>query len=246
LDPSGINEAILALKAYGVPGIVLMSYIINLIPGFPAIYLIVIASIAIAVDDPYYETLLVVAGGVGAGLGKATLFLAAKTLGGRLAGGEGARRAKYLVEHAGKSLFIIVFLFAALPLPDDALYLPLGAAGYRLASFVLAVITGKAVMTLIVVALANAARTYIDSLLARPSTSTVAIIEGVVVFIVSMAFFMALIYKVDWPRVITTYTKHGGRAAFRVLLEEIAGLISRGFEAIAEVFSFKNKGRSEA
>lgn len=244
MDPSTLEEALVALKAYGVPGITLMSYIVNLIPGFPAVYLIVIASIAIAVNDPYYESLLVVAGGVGAGLGKVTLFLAAKTLGGRITGREGARRARYLVEHAGKSLFIIVFLFAALPLPDDALYLPLGAAGYRLASFTAAVVAGKTLMTLIVVALADVARSYIEAVASSASTSPTAIIEGFIVFAVSMAFFMALIYKVDWPRVISAYARHGGRAALKAFIEEVEALISRGFEAVVSALGLRNKSRS--
>ncbi|GAB6148329.1 VTT domain-containing protein [Stetteria hydrogenophila] len=236
MNATGLGDVILALKTYGVPGIALMSYMANLIPGFPAVYLIVIASLALAVSDPYYHALLVLAGGLGSGLGKITLFLAARGLGHRIARGESARRARYLVEHAGRSLFITVFLFASLPLPDDALYLPLGAAGYKLTSFAAAVLAGKTVMTLIVVALARAARGYL-SLITGPQATTSSIIEGLVAFVVSMAFFTALIYKVDWPRVITAYTSHGAKTALYVLAEEIMGLITRGLKAIASLLS---------
>ncbi len=226
MDASALQEAILGLKAYGVPGILVMSYVINLIPAFPAIYLAVMASIAVAVDDPYYEAALVIAGGVGAGLGKLTLFLAAKMLGGRLARGAAASRARYLVEHAGGSLFIIVFLFAALPLPDDSLYLPLGAAGYSTTLFAVAVVVGKTVMSAIVVGLANAAEAYLERVLALGSSGDVlAMARDLAVFAIATVIFTAAIYKVDWPRVIDAYTRHGVLKAAEAMGEELVKVI---------------------
>ena len=219
---AGLKDAILELKSYGVPGILVMSYLINLIPAFPAIYLAVMASIAVAVDDVYYEAALVLAGGVGAGLGKVTLFLAAKTLGGRLARGAAASRARYLVEHAGGSLFIIVFLFAALPLPDDSLYLPLGAAGYSTTLFAVAVTLGKTVMGAVVVGLANAAEAYLERLMAMmTSGDMLGLARDLAVFVAATIVFTLAIYRVDWPRVIDAYTRHGALKAAEVMAEEL-------------------------
>lgn len=243
MDPGRLSDALMALKEYGAPGIALMAFVINLIPGFPALYLLVIASMALAVNDPYYDAMLVLAGGIGSGLGKVTLFTAARVFGGRIVGEESARRAKYLVEHAGRSLFVLVFLFALLPLPDDSLYLPLGSAGYKLTLFTPAVIAGKTLMTLSVVVASRAARSYVDLIAGSASTSPAALAAGILGMVALMVFMFALIYKVDWPRVAQAYAERGWVAGTRVLLEEIAGIVSRGLSLIGGALGHRNRDR---
>jgi len=144
----GIVEVIVeAVKVLGPLGILVISFLGNAIPYSTIPYLIFIINYAAMISD---NTVLLLAaallGGLGAALGKIIVYGVGRAA--RLALSEESKNNLELFTRiAGKSVFIAVFLFAALPLPDDILYVPLGVTGYSAFKFFIAVALGKIIIT---------------------------------------------------------------------------------------------------
>ncbi len=215
------------LNEYGPPGLFLVSFISNAIPGFPAIYLTFIGTYAAVVEDPAGGILAVVLSGVGAGLGKLFVFLSSRTLAGL---SEAVRRkreeARWIVDEAGKGIFIMVFLFAALPLPDDLLYIPLGLTGYRIFSFAAAVILGKIVLTAMAYLLGRAYRSAFERFLAgETGVNMDALFAGIIVGTVIVS---AIVLAMDWRRIYEAYRSRGPLHGLAVMLLEVLRILSFG------------------
>jgi len=224
------------LNEYGPPGLFLVAFISNLIPGFPAIYLTFIGTYAAVVDDPASSLLAVVLAGLGAGLGKVVVFLSSRVLGGM---SERIRRkreeTRWLIDEAGKGIFLMVFLFAALPLPDDVLYIPLGLTGYRLASFAVAVILGKIVQTGMVYLLGRAYRSAFEKFVAgeAPQDNLGLFIGGIFIGTVIVTL---VIFTMDWQRIYRAY-KDGGA------VEGVKTFIIEVFRALIYILTLGRIGR---
>ena len=213
------------LNEYGLPGLFLVSFISNAIPGFPAIYLAFVGTYAAINPDPENALLVIVVSGVGAGLGKLLVFLSSRAI--SKASNKLSKlreQTEWLSEEAEKGVFILVFLFAALPLPDDLLYIPLGLTGFRVISFAAAVITGKIVLTGLVYVLGQAYRSLFQSL---TSTSTRNNLGLLVAGAVAGSIIVTLIVlKMDWRRIYTAYKRGGKLRATIILFEEFVRVVS--------------------
>jgi len=229
---ASLVELLNRLNEYGLPGLFAAAFISNLIPGFPAIYLAFVGTYAAIVDDPAGGMLAVLAAGVGAGLGKVAVFLASRALAGM---SESLRRkrdeARWLLDRAGGSLFLLVVLFAALPLPDDILYIPLGATGYRLVSFTIAVIVGKTIQTALAFFLGRAYRSAFEKLFGVGLDSTTAP-EDLEVFVAGMIIgaliITAIIFAIDWRRIYEDYERGGPLAGLKRFILEIVRVLTLG------------------
>ncbi len=227
-----VVELLNKLNEYGPAGLFAAAFVSNLIPGFPALYLAFVGTYAAVVDDPARGALAIVAAGVGAGLGKVAVFLASRTLTGF---SESLRRkreeARWLLDRAGSSLLILVFLFAALPLPDDVLYIPLGATGYKLASFAAAVIAGKIAQTALAYFLGRAYRSLFEKLFGVTPSGGVGVESGQLgLFIAGMfvgaVVVTAIIFLIDWRRVYEDYSSRGPLAGLKRLILEIVRILT--------------------
>jgi len=105
-----------------------------------------------------------------------------------------------------RSLFSAVFLFAALPLPDDLLYVPISISMYNPYKFFTAVFLGK---TLIVGVTAIIGRGVSIAFGGNP------ILSGVTSFVLSI-LLLVLIVKLDWEKIIVEASDAG---RLRVLIE---------------------------
>ncbi len=218
-EVSGIIEA---LSQYGPPGLFLAAFISNLIPGFPAIYLAVVGTYAAIVDNPYANALALLAAGVGAGLGKTMVFYISNILGQRSKAVKRRREEhKWLFERAGKGVLVTVFLFAALPLPDDILYIPLGVAGYRLIPFMISVILGKIVLTMIAVFLGRIYRQFISKFMIGSAMDTGLGLEIVIAGAIIGALILSYItLTMDWKTIFNVYKEKGILPAAKKLVVE--------------------------
>lgn len=216
-----LHDIMETLNQYGPPGIFLAAFISNLIPGFPAIYLAFIATYAAVVDNPVGGVLAVVAAGVGAGLGKVVVFLASRALTGA---SERLRRkreeARVVLEKARSQILLLVFLFAALPLPDDVLYIPLGAAGYRMLYFALAVIAGKTVQTAMIYAMGRAYKAVAGNLASSPIFYAGMFIGALVI--------TYIVFSIDWKGVYEEYEVRGKKRATIRFLQELLRVLTLG------------------
>jgi len=110
---------------------------------------------------------------------------------------EGAKR---LIQDYG---MIVIFLFAALPLPDDLILVPLGMLRYSLRKALIAAFLGKVVMC---VAVAYAGRFSFE--LVRDIFVSGGPLGGVVSIVLLVLLLVAMI-KIDWTRFLGRETVEG-------------------------------------
>jgi len=94
------------------------------------------------------------------------------------------------------------FVAAATPIPDDLIYIPLGLAKYNPRRFFIATLTGKFVLSYIIVIIAHyVGLSILDPLLENvESTSTIYI--GMIVFAVILTVMVILVLRLDWARIL--------------------------------------------
>jgi len=218
-----IQTFIESLRSYGLAGLFLASLLSNLIPMFPAIYLSLVVLLSAIMEGLWWKALVIAVGGVGAGIGKFIVFYTSNIVG-RKALRKRSELEK-LMRSTGKSVPLIVFLFASLPLPDDVLYIPLGAAGYKPLSFLIAVTLGKIVLTAIVAGLGSTANRVLQSFLMSGDVGYMNFAEAIIVLVVGTAIFLAVIYYVNWSRVLEATLRGGFLAGTKAFLLELKRLI---------------------
>jgi membrane protein DedA with SNARE-associated domain len=138
----GIAET---LFEYRFLGIFLLSLIANSIPfvGLPYLNVLVLMT-------PFMESwelaIVAVLSALGATLGKLVIYFLGRGVGHTLP--EKSRENLFFFQKLLRRWGILaIFLFAASPLPDDVLYIPLGMAKYKLHHYFLAVLFGKVIVT---------------------------------------------------------------------------------------------------
>lgn len=227
MDEGSIVLLVEELRRYGPAGLAVLAFISNLIPGFPALYLSLLASYAVLTGGLVDSMIAVVSVGVGAGFGKLALFMIAKYLGSRFELVRRRREALISLTTRRRSLLITVFLFAALPLPDDLLYIPLGVAGFNTLVFLVGVVTGKIVMALVVFLLGSSAKWVIDLSLPRLGELTLTNIAILVASTLIPAMIISyVVVSIDWLRVYKAYAESGEGEAAKVLVKEIADIVT--------------------
>jgi membrane protein DedA with SNARE-associated domain len=193
-----------------------ISFVGNAIPYMTVPYLAVIAGYAAAINDLWLRLLFTVVSGIGAGLGKVVVFLVGR--GARfLVSPETRRNMELVARLARRSTFLAVFAFAALPLPDDVLYVPLGLMGYSLPLFTLAVVLGKILITGAAVLLGAGVSAVIveaDPTLAAVAAATAGIVISLIVA------------RIRWVRVVEAYEAKGLWSALLVLGAEIISALT--------------------
>ena len=143
---------------------------------------------------------------LGAALGKVVVFFTSRKIGEAVMGRE-AEYAKRLFEKISKwGIDLAVVAFAASPLPDDVLYIPLGMAGYSLKRFFVAVLAGKAVLAVILVFFfGELGSLFLDTL----GVAGVALTIGLAVL------GSVLVARVKWSAVLQAYEAEGAKAALK-------------------------------
>jgi len=213
-----LGELLESIKNYGPWGVLALALFSNLIPGFPAVYLTIVVSYAAVEKDNVTGLLaMILAGGLGAGIGKFVEFYLSDVLSSRVKRIESKRRAlKRILARTTWEMALLVFLFAALPLPDDVLYIPLGAAGYNKLVFLASVTLGKIVLTALVAG--------IGAFLGWLTTENMAL--SVAAIVAGTIILLALLFAVDWESVLEGYEERGWRGAVNALCKELSRLLN--------------------
>jgi membrane protein YqaA with SNARE-associated domain len=181
---------------YGYLGAFFISIFGNFTVFFPVPYVITIYAFGATLNP----LLLGISCGLGATIGEFSAYMIGR--GGRRViderYGEKLETAKRLVQSYGMT---VIFLFAALPLPDDLILIPLGMLRYNLRKAIIAMFLGKLVMC---TAVAYAGR-YSYSFIRDVFSSS-----GWVGGVLSTLLLVVLIYimlKVDWDPYIDRMEK---------------------------------------
>jgi uncharacterized membrane protein YdjX (TVP38/TMEM64 family) len=215
-----IEELMRELQKYGPAGIFLAALVSNLIPGFPAIYLTFVSAYAAIVHDIRSQALVVLAAGVGAGIGKIFIFYTSNFIASRSTRVRRMRSEyQWLLRSGRLGIFVAILLFASLPLPDDVLYIPLGITGFSPLWFAVGVILGKIILTLIVLVLGNAYWSLAEELFPGDTEGTVNWPLAMTGLVVGTLLFTGFIFSIDWKKVYEAYSKQGFRKGTLVLLK---------------------------
>ena len=110
----------------------------------------------------------------------------------------------------GGSSFLLALVFAALPLPDDIVFVPLGIIKYSPVKTFIALYSGKFVLTILITYAARSSQGGLEDLLG--GGLYVSILSAVIVVLVAI-----LLMRVDWEEVLV----EGRRGMIRRLLKGI-------------------------
>ena len=94
------------------------------------------------------------------------------------------------------------FVAAATPMPDDIIFIPLGLAKYNPKRFFIATLTGKIVLSYVIVFISHyVGLSFIEPFLENVDDTTPVYI-GIVVFAAIMTAIIVLLLKLDWQRIM--------------------------------------------
>jgi membrane protein YqaA with SNARE-associated domain len=190
----------LALQ-YGYFGIFLISFIGALSIFFPIPYTVII--FALGGLESFEPLLIAVAAGLGAAIGEFSGYLLG--MGGRKIIGERyKKRMDLLVRLFNRFGPIMIFLFALTPLPDDLLFIPLGAMRYNVVRAFIPALIGKFCMNLIVAYSGRFSVTIIRDIFGVESNWT-SVLIGMIVAIILLITVFVIMFKVDWEKHLEKY-----------------------------------------
>ncbi|ADI31938.1 SNARE associated Golgi protein-like protein [Staphylothermus hellenicus DSM 12710] len=198
---------------YGVLGVFIVSLIGNAIPYSTIPYLIFIVLYSGSIHDPILHTMITFAGGLGATIGKVIVYYF----------GWGIRQVlpenmkenlELFTKLFKKSTFITIFIFAASPLPDDIVYIPLGATKYSLKKYFTALLAGKIVITGLAVFFGSSIEWAIRTTTNYPEYITLPIL------IVLTLYLTYVIGKIKWNKIARIMSKKGfAWATIHIIIE---------------------------
>lgn len=183
--------------------------------GFIVFALCFIGALTVIVPVPYTAVILTLAasfpelnllevalwGGFGSGLGEVVGWILGKYLGEAIGSSKYQGRLKAISLLMSRHRFLIpvlVFLFALTPLPDDGLFIILGAINYRLIYALASGIAGKILML------------YIIGLFGRLVGEYTPDWFSSVLAVALVLLFLALVELVDWEKLAERYLSRGG------------------------------------
>lgn len=184
------------VKAVGDPylEVFLASLIGNLTLFVPIPYLALVFTISMKAVNTNLSILALI-GALGGTIGK-FLSYAVGYGGGVALGKKYEKRFNSLKKLLGGSPFIAAFLFAASPLPDDLIFIPLGVIRYSPLKTFVGCLAGKFIITFLTVWLGRFSGEAISWFFGEGSY--MAIVASIIVLVVSII----LILKVDWEKLI--------------------------------------------
>jgi membrane protein DedA with SNARE-associated domain len=97
------------------------------------------------------------------------------------------------------------FVAAATPMPDDIIFIPLGLAKYNPKRFFVATLTGKIVLSYIIVFISHyIGLSFIQPFLENIDDATPVYI-GILIFGIIMTAVIVLLLKLDWQRIMAKF-----------------------------------------
>ncbi len=200
------------VEAYGLLGVFLVIFVSHVIPFsyLPGWYYLVIYASALG-NNATLKALSIIVAAFAASLAKMAVYYMGRGV--RRVLDEKTKRGIDLFNRiASKSLLLAIFIFAALPLPDDVLYVPLGIMGYDVKKYFTAVFVGK-------LALASLFTMYSDIASSVVRTSDYG--SNPLLMLVITVILSIVIIRIRWFDVVDAFVSAGYRRGIVVLFREI-------------------------
>ncbi|MEM4472445.1 MAG: VTT domain-containing protein [Archaeoglobaceae archaeon] len=193
-----LEDLLNSLLGFRYPGIFLISLISNSIPfvGIPYLNFLFILSPLMSFEE---MTILAIISALGATMGKIIIYSIGAGM--RLALSEKTKEnLQFFQKIFEKWGFFAIFLFAASPLPDDVLYIPLGIARYKLLHYFTAVFFGKIIVTSSVLLTGKFLGEFMREFMGDY------LFSFILLFILTI-FFTVIVIKTDWKKLFEKYYK---------------------------------------
>lgn len=146
-----VNNFANLLVTYGPFGVFVLSFVSNAIPYSTIPYLLWLLPLLSSIRDPGVLAVYVLASSAGATLGKVVVYGIGRSfskLSAKLSGRQKTPLSLMVgISQHKLATFMTVLLVAALPVPDDIVYIPIGYARYNIILFTIALFLGKLVIT---------------------------------------------------------------------------------------------------
>ncbi|MCD6409314.1 MAG: VTT domain-containing protein [Candidatus Verstraetearchaeota archaeon] len=184
------------LVNYGYAGVFAISLLGCILPFISVPYLVPIFLISTQLDP----ILAGLAAGVGGALGKTTSYLLGMS-GEKLLSEKQRKRVKFFKRVLDKYGALAIFIFALTPLPDDAIVIPVGVAGYSYWKFLAASSLGRIALSWVVAFTGRYTYMAAESL----AGGYVGIAAAVLLTIVAMI----LVVKIDWVEIVKIVEEEG-------------------------------------
>lgn len=183
----------------GYIGLTLVSFFGSLIPFVPLPSFLLLATMS--VGDQFNLHLLAVISAVTATGAKVIVFSLSYE-GRRIMSKKSRIRIKpfeRLVKRYGAGA---AFFAAATPIPDDLIYVPLGLAKYNPKRFFIATLTGKLVLSYVVVFVSHYMGLSLIEPILEDITDVSTIYIGMAIFAAMMTSVVIILLRLDWPRIL--------------------------------------------
>jgi len=183
----------------GYLSLALVNFFGSLIPFVPLPGFLLLATMS--VGDAFDLHILALSSAITATVAKQIIFYV--SYGGRKIINEKTRKRmrpfERLVKRYGAAA---AFFAAATPIPDDLVYVPLGLAKYNPKRFFVATLTGKIVLSYVVVLISHhLGLSLVEPFLENIDDATPVYI-GIVVFGVMMTTTIVLLLRLDWAKIL--------------------------------------------
>ncbi len=205
---NNVLEYLRSLTGYGVLFIIVSAYIIsflsNCIPYLTVPYLaIIFFYTSLFSRNIEIVLLIIIVSSLGAAVGKIIVYLIGKSFRRFIIGKVSENDIELFNKLADKGIFFAIFVFAATPLPDDVLYIIVGALKYSPLRFFAACLAGKIVITSFVA--------FSGEAIGDVMPPSLVIVASIVITIL----VILLIRKIDWEKLVRSMVEEG---AHRVLV----------------------------
>ncbi len=201
------------LGTYGLIGVFIVSALGNMIPYTTVPYLILVMAYTASLPSDELKIATAIVSAIGAALGKIVVYYIGKGAS-RVVSDETKKKLRNFAKIIEKGLFITIFLFAALPLPDDVIYIPVGMSGYSIVKFFIAVALGKIVITVSAVYFGSAMKWLLEGGLGLPLWMSIPIL------VILTLWLTVIIIKMDWEKIVKSFSEKGFVKGIVVLVAE--------------------------
>ncbi|NPA22896.1 MAG: VTT domain-containing protein [Crenarchaeota archaeon] len=203
---NNVVEYLRSITGSGLLFIILSTYVIsfisNCIPYLTVPYLaIIFFYTSLFSNNIELVTIIILISSLGAATGKVIVYLIGKSLRRLVIGKVSEQDIELFNKLADKGIFFAIFVFAATPLPDDVLYIIVGALKYSPLRFFAACLAGKIVIT---------------SFVAFSGEAIGDVVPPGLVIILSIAITVLVILfmrRIDWEKLVRSMIEDGAHRA---------------------------------
>ena len=183
----------LALR-FNYLGVFIISLVGSLSIVFPIPYTLIIYLLG-SFLDPF---LVAVSGGLGSAVGEFSGYMLGY-YGRKMVKEDRKRKMEFMLKLFKRYGFIVIFIFALTPLPDDLLFIPLGILRYPFLNAFIPALLGKVLMCFILAYSGKLSIHLIEQFLGEESWI------GIVATTVLLVVVIWLMMKIDWEEVFNKY-----------------------------------------